>query len=484
MQTQINLTVHTGIKTELSHPIFKLIAEVLQQNNMESYVIGGYVRDLLLKRTCKDIDIVVVGSGILAAEKVAKRLGDAINVAYFKNFGTAMIHFQDLDIEFVGARKESYTIDSRKPSVEIGTLDDDQKRRDFTINALAISLNQNDYGELLDPFNGLIDLENKLIRTPLDPIVTYSDDPLRMMRAIRFAAQLGFTIHPDSLAAISSQKDRIKIISMERISDEMNKMILTSKPSIGFKLLFETGLLKLVFPQFAALFGVETRNGLSHKDNFYHTLEVLDNICILSDNLWLRWAAILHDIAKPPTKRFELEHGWTFHGHEDKGARMVPAIFRDLKLPQNEKMKYVQKLVLLHLRPIVLAKNEVTDSAVRRLLFEAGDDIDDLMKLCYADVTTKNEYKQKKYRSNFELVKQKLIEVEESDKLRNWQPPIAGEDIMQTFDLKPGKEVGILKTAIREAILDGKIPNTYKDAYTFMLEHALLIGLKPVITKG
>lgn len=465
------------------NPLFETIAKALQENGIQGFLIGGFVRDMLLKRPCKDIDISVLGDGIKAAEITAKALGNSLQVTVFKNFGTAMIRFQDYDIEFVGARKESYSADSRKPSVSIGTLEDDQNRRDFTINAMAISLNKKDYGHLLDPFNGLRDLETGILKTPLDPQITYSDDPLRMLRAIRFATQLNFTIEAQSLAAISEQKERIKIISEERIIDELNKIICCPIPSKGFLLLHQTRLLPLIFPQLAALEGVETKQGKSHKDNLFHTLEVLDNLAKLSDDLWLRWAALLHDIAKPATKRFDPDHGWTFHGHEDKGARMVPAIFRQLKLPLNEKMKFVQKLVLLHLRPIVLAKSEVTDSAVRRLLFEAGDDIDDLMKLCYSDVTTKNEFKQKKYRNNFELVQQKLIEVDEKDKVRNWQPPISGEMIMEIFQLKPGREIGLLKNTIREAILDGVIPNEYDAAFGYLIEKAKEIGISPVNKK-
>ncbi|MGN7986920.1 CCA tRNA nucleotidyltransferase [Pedobacter sp. 22226] len=462
----------------LQNPIFKTLSTIADKNNTEAYVIGGFVRDLFLNRPSKDIDVVVVGSGIEYAEAVGRKLNT--KVAVFKNFGTANIKYQDLEVEFVGARKESYRSDSRKPIVEDGTLADDQLRRDFTINALAINLNAHHFGELLDPFDGIKDLENKLIRTPLDPEITFSDDPLRMMRAIRFASQLNFDIDPAALNAIKTQKQRISIVSKERITDEMNKIILSKKPSVGFKYLFDTGLLHLIFPQMAQLYGVEIIKGKGHKDNFYHTLEVLDNICADTDDLWLRWAAILHDIAKPATKRFEEGHGWTFHGHEDRGARMVPKIFAQLKLPLNEKMKYVQKLVQLHLRPIVLAQEIVTDSAVRRLLFDAGEEIESLMLLCNADVTTKNEYKKTKYRNNFELVKQKLKDVEERDKIRNWQPPISGNDIMETFGLEAGKEVGIIKNAIREAILEGEIINDYQEAFNFMLDQAKQMGLNPV----
>jgi len=466
------------MKQHLKHPIFKHLSDLAAQLDAEVYVIGGYVRDIFLNRNSKDVDILVIGQGIEFAEAAGKVLKTKVSV--FKNFGTAMLRYKDLEVEFVGARKESYRSDSRKPIVENGTLADDQLRRDFTINALAISLNKNSYGELLDPFNGLDDLKQSLIRTPQNPAETFSDDPLRMMRAIRFATQLNFQIDQTATDAIKSQKERIKIVSQERITDELNKIIGSPKPSIGFKYLFDTGLLELIFPQMAKLHGVDNINGKSHKDNFYHTLEVLDNLSAATDDLWLRWSAILHDIAKPATKRFEPSHGWTFHGHEDKGARMVPKIFAQLRLPQNDKMKMVQKLVQLHLRPIVLAQDHVTDSALRRLLFDAGDDIDHLMMLCHADVTTKNEYKIKKYRHNFELVKQKLKDVEERDRIRNWQPPISGLDIMEIFGLKEGREVGILKNQIREAILEGDIKNTRPEALEFMIERGKEMGLKVI----
>ncbi len=452
----------------LTHPIFKTIADCANQLGVDAYVIGGFVRDIYLGRDSKDIDVVTIGKGIELAELVHKQLGEEAHLSVFKNFGTAQVKINDLEIEFVGARKESYNRDSRKPIVEDGTLENDQDRRDFTINALAIGLSKSNFGKLLDPFNGVGDIENKILRTPLEPEVTYSDDPLRMMRAIRFSSQLGFTIEKESLDAISKNKARISIVSKERITDELNKIILSPIPSIGFKLLFDTGLLHLIFPEMVKLYGVETINGKSHKDNFYHTLEVLDNTAKKSNNLWLRWAAILHDIAKPATKRFEPEHGWTFHGHEDKGARMVPKIFESLRLPLNEKMKYVQKLVLLHLRPIVLAKTEITDSAVRRVLFEAGDDVDDLMALCEADITTKNPNKVKRYLQNFELVREKLKELEEKDKIRNWQPPVSGEEIMEIFNLTPCKKVGDLKNALKDAILDGIIPNEREAALVFL----------------
>ncbi len=465
------------MKNLLTHPIIPIITEVAQERKVAVYVIGGYVRDLLLNRKSKDIDFLIIGNGIEFAEAVALKIGNKTAVNVFKNFGTAMLNYKGWEIEFVGARKESYRNDSRKPIVEDGNLQDDQNRRDFTINTLAISLEKINYGKLIDPFDGMTDIEQKLIRTPLEPNITYSDDPLRMMRAIRFAAQLNFKIDAASLQAITENKDRIQIVSKERITDEINKIMLSAKPSIGFEHLFNTGLLQIIFPQMAELYGVEIINGKAHKDNFYHTLQVLDNICEHTDDLWLRWAALLHDIAKPATKRFEPDHGWTFHGHEDKGARMVPKIFRELRLPQNEKMKLVQKLVLLHLRPIVLAQNTVTDSAVRRLLFEAGEDIDALMILCNADITTKNEYKIKKYKNNFELVKEKIIEVEAKDQLRNWQPPIDGNDIMQAFGLAAGKEVGLLKNAIREAILEGVIPNEKTAAYELMMMEGKKLGL-------
>lgn len=461
----------------LQHPVFKVASEIVTEEGLEAYVIGGYVRDLLLERPSKDIDIVVVGNGLDLAQKCADKLR-VKKVSLFKRFGTAQFVYKDLDVEFVGARKESYSSDSRKPVVEDGSLQDDQNRRDFTINALALSLHKESFGDLIDPFNGIEDLENGIIRTPLEPSKTYSDDPLRMMRAVRFAAQLDFKIERKSLEAISENAHRMEIISRERIMDEFNKIVMCNIPSRGIKLLYATKLLHEFFPELVKLQGVENRNGKSHKDNFYHTLEVLDNIAEKTDNLWLRWAAIMHDIAKAPTKRFDPKVGWTFHGHEDLGARMVPKIFKRLKLPLDNKMKYVQKLVRLHLRPIALVKGHVTDSAVRRLLFEAGDDIDDLMTLCNADITSKNEFKVKRYKKNFEIVQEKLHDVEEKDRVRNFQPPITGDTIMTTFNLEPCHEIGVIKMRIKEAILEGEIENDPKQAFDLMLKIGKEIGLK------
>ena len=460
-----------------SKRIFETISNVGNEIGQDAFVIGGYVRDQLLNRETKDIDIVAIGSGIDFAKKTAKKLKSS-PIKVFKSFGTAMIIVDDIEVQFVGARKESYRSNSRNPKIEKGTFEEDQKRRDFTINALAISLNSKDYGQLIDPFNGLNDLKNKILKTPLDPNLTFSDDPLRMMRAIRFSSQLDFKIEKETLNAISKNADRIKIVAQERITEELNKIILSNRPSSGFKLLEETGLLKIIFPEFQLLKGIENINGKSHKDNFYHTLKVLDNILPFSNgNLWLRWAALLHDIAKPNTKRFNSTQGWTFHGHEDKGARMVPSIFRKLKLPLDNKMKYVQKLVLLHLRPISLTNERITDSALRRLLFEAGDELEDLMTLCKSDITSKNKEKKIKYLNRFENVKEKLRDLEDRDKIKNWQPPIDGKEIMDTFNIKPCKEVGILKESIKNAILDGIIKNSYEDAKEYMLTKAKEIGL-------
>ena len=466
-------------KSALNNTIFEVISRASQELNIESYVIGGFVRDLLLKRgSKKDIDVVAVGSGIELALKVSELLPKKPKVQVFKTYGTAMLRFEDTDIEFVGARKESYNHDSRNPIVENGTLQDDQNRRDFTINALALSLNPSNFGELLDPFAGISDLESKTIKTPLDPDITFSDDPLRMLRGIRFATQLGFEIHPDSLDSITKNAERIKIISGERIVEELNKILLTEKPSLGFLLLYKTGLLELILPELTALNQVEEIEGHTHKNNFYHTLEVVDNICPNTEDVWLRWAALLHDIGKAPTKRFNKKQGWTFHGHEFLGGKMVKKIFERLHMPLNHKMKFVQKMVVMSSRPIVLAQDTVTDSAVRRLVFDAGEDVENLMTLCEADITTKNPNKFKKYHSNFEIVRKKIVEVEARDHVRNFQPPISGEEIMELFNLKPSREIGILKEAVKEAILEGEIQNEYQAAYEFILKKGAKLGLK------
>ena len=462
----------------IDNPIFPVISNAAKELSIDAYVIGGFVRDYLLKReTPQDIDIVAIGNGIALAQKVARKLPGNPEVSVFKNFGTAMIKFQGIEIEFVGARKESYQRDSRKPKVEDGSLEDDQKRRDFTINALAISLNDTDYGNLLDPFDGTGDLKRQLLRTPLEPEITYSDDPLRMMRAIRFATQLNFTVHPESLTAIADNSERIKIISNERIVDELHKILASKKPSIGFSLLHSTGLLSYIMPELKALEGIEEIEGQRHKDNFWHTLEVVDNIAGNTDNIWLRWAALLHDIGKAPTKKFDKKIGWTFHTHEFVGSKMVYKLFKRLRMPLNDKMKFVQKMVLMSSRPIVLSEDFVTDSAVRRLIFDAGEHVDDLMVLCEADITTKNPKKQKKYKNNFKVVRQKMEEVEARDHLRNFQPPVSGEEIMATFNLKPSKEIGMIKEAIKEAILEGEIPNEYDAAHALMLQKGKKMGL-------
>ncbi len=458
--------------------VFNLIAKAAKNCGVPAYVVGGYVRDRLLARPTKDIDIVCVGDGIQLANEVASLLSPRPRVAFYSRFGTAMLRHRDIEIEFVGARKESYRSDSRKPEVAQGTLEDDQLRRDFTINALAISLNDEDFGNILDPFGGLQHLEQKIIKTPTEPGRTFSDDPLRMMRAIRFSTQLDFKIEDETLRAISKHRNRIHIVSQERITTELEKILAEPTPSVGFKLLFNTGLLEIIFPEMVALHGVEVREGIGHKDNFYHTLQVVDNLSRKSQDIWLRWAAVLHDIAKPPTKRFHPVEGWTFHGHETLGAAMVPRIFKKLRLPTNEKMKFVQKMVQLHLRPIALTKEEITDSAVRRLLYDAGEEIDALMLLAQADITSKNDSKVKRYLENYEILRQRIIELEESDRLRSWQPPVSGIDIMNTFQIPPSREVGVIKNAIREAILDGELKNNFEEAYQFMLNKGASIGLE------
>lgn len=467
------------IAQKIDTPLFHMVGEVADSLNRECYTVGGYVRDLFLNRQSKDIDFVTVGSGIDVAEALANKLGRGAHLCVFQNFGTAQVKYKSTEIEFVGARRESYRRDSRKPIVEDGTLDDDISRRDFTINAMALCVNNDRFGELIDKFGGVEDLQQKIIRTPLDPDITFSDDPLRMMRAVRFATQLNFTIFPETFDAITRNAHRISIISKERINDELMKIMSSPKPSIGWKLLQQCGLLKLIFPELDAMKGVEVVNGRGHKDNFFHTLEVVDNVALKSTDVWLRWAALMHDIAKPVTKRWDNNIGWTFHNHNFIGAKMIPRIFRSMKLPLNEKMKYVQKLVELHMRPIALVEEEVTDSAVRRMLFEAGDDIEDLMTLSEADITSKNQEKVRRFLDNFTIVRQKLIEIEEKDRIRNFQPPISGEDIMQIFNIPPCREIGLIKEHIKNAILDGKIPNERDAAYTLMLEKAAELGLKP-----
>ncbi|MCQ2295104.1 MAG: CCA tRNA nucleotidyltransferase [Bacteroidales bacterium] len=469
---------------QLDNPIYRIVGKAADSLGIKAFAVGGVVRDYFLQRHCTDIDFVCLGNGIELAKAAAKSISPNIEVVVFKNFGTASFHYHDKDtlweVEFVGARRESYRRDSRKPIVENGTLEDDQNRRDFTINAMAVSVNEESFGTLIDPFGGIQDLDRGIIRTPLDPDITFSDDPLRMMRAIRFASQLDFYIHNDTFDAICRNAERIKIVSPERITTELNKIVLSPQPSVGFKLLLKSGLLQIIFPEFANLKGVETVGNHAHKDNFYHTLEVADHVAAHTQDLWLRWAALLHDIGKPATKRYDAKLGWTFHGHEVRGSKMIKKIFTHLRLPLDQKMKYVEKLVLLHLRPIILAEDEVTDSAVRRLLFDAGDDIEDLMLLCEADITSKNEEKVRRYMKNFKIVRQKLIELEEKDRIRNFQPPVSGEDIMKTFGIAPCREIGTIKDSIKDAILDGLIPNEREAAWQMMLEKGAELGLHPI----